>query len=68
MGWQVGIRAVLHAANAEAVRAFQDALAALRHREHDEPDFSAVDSSGLPVMPDYAHVTRAHVTDWQMEG
>jgi class 3 adenylate cyclase/tetratricopeptide (TPR) repeat protein len=28
---QVGIRAVLHAANAEAVRAFQDALAALRH-------------------------------------
>ena len=28
---QVGTRAALHAANAEAVRAFQDALAALRH-------------------------------------
>jgi dye decolorizing peroxidase len=32
-------------------------------REHDEPDFTAVDAAGLPVMPDYAHVTRAHVTD-----
>ncbi|WP_127507268.1 Dyp-type peroxidase [Actinoplanes solisilvae] len=32
-------------------------------KEHDEPDFAALDSTGLPVMPDYAHVTRAHVTD-----
>jgi dye decolorizing peroxidase len=32
-------------------------------KEHDEPDFTAVDGTGLPVMPDYAHVTRAHVTD-----
>ncbi|MET0426082.1 MAG: Dyp-type peroxidase, partial [Actinoplanes sp.] len=31
--------------------------------EHDEPDFTALDGTGLPVMPDYAHVTRAHVTD-----
>ena len=31
--------------------------------EHDEPDFAALDPGGLPVMPDYAHVTRAHVTD-----
>jgi dye decolorizing peroxidase len=31
--------------------------------EHDEPDFAALDANGLPVMPDYAHVTRAHVTD-----
>ncbi|MFI1994814.1 Dyp-type peroxidase [Actinoplanes sp. NPDC020271] len=31
--------------------------------EHDEPDFTALDASGLPAMPDYAHVTRAHVTD-----
>ncbi|MEV6350118.1 Dyp-type peroxidase [Actinoplanes sp. NPDC051851] len=31
--------------------------------EHDEPDFAAIDDSGLPVMPDYAHVTRAHVVD-----
>ncbi|MCA2211358.1 Dyp-type peroxidase [Jidongwangia harbinensis] len=31
--------------------------------EHDEPDFAALDASGLPVMPDFAHVTRAHVTD-----
>jgi dye decolorizing peroxidase len=31
--------------------------------EHDEPDFTALDTAGLPIMPDYAHVTRAHVTD-----
>ncbi|WP_035855382.1 Dyp-type peroxidase [Cryptosporangium arvum] len=34
--------------------------------EHDEPDFSAVDASGLPVMPDFSHVTRAHVSDERM--
>ncbi|MFI7542050.1 Dyp-type peroxidase [Actinoplanes sp. NPDC049599] len=33
-----------------------------RH-EHDEPDFTALDTAGLPVMPDFSHVTRAHVTD-----
>jgi dye decolorizing peroxidase len=33
-----------------------------RH-EHDEPDFTALDASGLPVMPDFSHVTRAHVSD-----
>ena len=32
-------------------------------QEHDEPDFTALDASGLPAMPDYSHVTRAHVTD-----
>jgi dye decolorizing peroxidase len=31
--------------------------------EHDEPDFGALDPGGLPLMPDYAHVTRAHVSD-----
>jgi dye decolorizing peroxidase len=31
--------------------------------EHDEPDFTKLDASGLPAMPDYSHVTRAHVTD-----
>jgi dye decolorizing peroxidase len=31
--------------------------------EHDEPDFTALDATGLPAMPDFAHVTRAHVTD-----
>jgi len=31
--------------------------------EHDEPDFSALNEAGLPVMPDFAHVTRARVTD-----
>ncbi|WP_436532030.1 Dyp-type peroxidase [Actinoplanes sp. HUAS TT8] len=31
--------------------------------EHDEPDFTALDATGLPAMPDYSHVTRAHVTD-----
>jgi dye decolorizing peroxidase len=33
------------------------------HGERDEPDFSALDAGGLPVMPDFSHVTRAHVTD-----
>jgi dye decolorizing peroxidase len=28
-----------------------------------EPDFTALDADGLPLMPDYAHVTRAHVTE-----
>ncbi|MET0492254.1 MAG: Dyp-type peroxidase [Actinoplanes sp.] len=31
--------------------------------ETDEPDFAKVDDTGLPVMPDFSHVTRAHVTD-----
>ncbi|HWS36920.1 MAG TPA: Dyp-type peroxidase [Actinoplanes sp.] len=31
--------------------------------EHDEPDFTKTDSTGLPVMPNFSHVTRAHVTD-----
>ncbi|MFY1670388.1 Dyp-type peroxidase [Plantactinospora sp. WMMB334] len=32
-------------------------------QEHDEPDFSALNEAGLPVMPDFAHVTRARVSD-----
>lgn len=28
--------------------------------EHDAPDFDARDSLGLPVIPDFAHVRRAH--------
>jgi dye decolorizing peroxidase len=32
-------------------------------QEHDEPDFTALDASGLPAIPDYSHMTRAHVTD-----
>jgi len=31
--------------------------------ERDEPDFTALDASGLPMIPDFSHVTRAHVTD-----
>ncbi|MEV6601493.1 Dyp-type peroxidase [Actinoplanes sp. NPDC051346] len=31
--------------------------------EHDEPDFAALDPAGLPVIPDFSHVTRARVTD-----
>ncbi|WP_250031210.1 Dyp-type peroxidase [Paractinoplanes maris] len=31
--------------------------------EHDEPDFTKLDASGLPAMPDFSHVTRARVTD-----
>ena len=31
--------------------------------EHDEPDFAATDADGLTVIPDFSHVTRAHVTD-----
>ncbi|WP_203861759.1 Dyp-type peroxidase [Plantactinospora mayteni] len=32
-------------------------------REHDEPDFSALNEGGLPVIPDFAHMTRARVSD-----
>ncbi|GAB2606007.1 peroxidase [Paractinoplanes abujensis] len=32
-------------------------------QERDEPDFARLDDSGLPAMPDFAHVTRARVTD-----
>ncbi|WP_112678490.1 Dyp-type peroxidase [Micromonospora saelicesensis] len=31
--------------------------------EHDEPDFAATDPDGLTVIPDFSHLTRAHVTD-----
>lgn len=31
--------------------------------EHDEPDFAATDADGLTVIPDFSHMTRAHVTD-----
>ena len=31
--------------------------------EFDEPDFAKLDDTGLPVMPDFAHVTRARMTD-----
>jgi len=31
--------------------------------ERDQPDFTALDTVGFPVMPNHAHVTRAHVTD-----
>ncbi|GGM24700.1 MULTISPECIES: Dyp-type peroxidase [Micromonospora] len=31
--------------------------------ERDEPDFAATDESGLTVIPDFSHLTRAHVTD-----
>ncbi|MET7949484.1 Dyp-type peroxidase [Micromonospora sp. NPDC005324] len=31
--------------------------------EHDEPDFAATDPDGLTVIPDFSHMTRAHVTD-----
>ena len=31
--------------------------------EHDRPDFTVLDASGLPAMPDFSHVTRARVED-----
>ena len=31
--------------------------------EHDEPDFEAVNDLGFPVIPEFAHVRRAHVAD-----
>ncbi|WP_433534339.1 Dyp-type peroxidase [Micromonospora sp. CA-249363] len=31
--------------------------------EHDEPDFAATGPDGLTVIPDFSHMTRAHVTD-----
>ncbi|MEE6261694.1 Dyp-type peroxidase [Plantactinospora sonchi] len=33
-----------------------------RH-EHDEPDFAALNEAGLPVIPDFSHLTRARVSD-----
>jgi len=30
--------------------------------EHDAPDFDARDSLGLPIIPDFAHMRRAHAT------
>jgi len=32
-------------------------------KETDEPDFTAVNEVGLPIMPDFSHVTRAHIAD-----
>ncbi|MER7457956.1 Dyp-type peroxidase [Micromonospora sp. NPDC126480] len=31
--------------------------------EHDEPDFAALGPDGLTVIPDFSHLTRAHVTE-----
>lgn len=31
--------------------------------EHDPPDFAATNALGLTVIPDFAHISRAHVTD-----
>ncbi|TCB99623.1 Dyp-type peroxidase [Micromonospora zingiberis] len=31
--------------------------------EHDEPDFAALGPDGLTVIPDFSHLTRAHVSD-----
>jgi dye decolorizing peroxidase len=31
--------------------------------ERDLPDFTATTKDGLPVIPDFAHISRAHVTD-----
>ncbi|HEX6970380.1 MAG TPA: Dyp-type peroxidase [Micromonosporaceae bacterium] len=32
-------------------------------KEHDPPDFTATDEHGLPVIPEFAHIRRAHVGD-----
>ncbi|MEU5942925.1 Dyp-type peroxidase [Micromonospora sp. NPDC047548] len=34
--------------------------------EHDQPDFAATGPEGLTVIPDFSHLTRAHVTDDRM--
>lgn len=31
--------------------------------EHDPPDFDATDAAGFPVIPEFAHIRRAHVDD-----
>ncbi|RGC69178.1 putative deferrochelatase/peroxidase EfeN precursor [Micromonospora sp. MW-13] len=31
--------------------------------EHDPPDFAAVNGAGLTVIPDFSHLSRAHVTE-----
>lgn len=33
------------------------------NEEHDEPDFVSTGPDGLTVIPDFSHLTRAHVTD-----
>ena len=33
------------------------------HAEHDLPDFGATDELGFTVIPDFAHISVAHVTD-----
>ncbi|TGO05659.1 Dyp-type peroxidase [Serinibacter arcticus] len=32
-------------------------------REHDEPDFDAVDAVGFPVIPEFSHIARARSAD-----
>lgn len=32
-------------------------------REHDEPDFAAVDAVGFPVIPEFSHIARARSAD-----
>ncbi|MEV4626835.1 Dyp-type peroxidase [Micromonospora sp. NPDC049523] len=31
--------------------------------EHDPPDFAVTDATGLPAIPDFSHISRAHVTE-----
>ncbi|WP_326557862.1 Dyp-type peroxidase [Micromonospora sp. NBC_01796] len=31
--------------------------------EHDLPDFAVTDATGLPAIPDFSHISRAHVTE-----
>lgn len=33
------------------------------HAENDPPDFAATNDLGLPIIPDFAHISRANVTD-----
>src|SRR5262245_52799986 len=55
---QVGMRAVLHAANAEAVQAFQDALAALRHLPEAREAIEAAIDLRLDLRPSLLQLGR----------
>lgn len=33
------------------------------HAEHDRPDFTATTEAGLTIIPDFSHLSRAHVTE-----
>ncbi|TMR07763.1 Dyp-type peroxidase [Nonomuraea turkmeniaca] len=44
-------------------RRLPDGAPVTGQREHDEPDFNRLTPAGFPVISEYAHIRRAHVSD-----